>query len=115
MRMIPNASPTAATRTTGDTCFPCPLVGEAEDPGWQADALGLELLDELRADAGGLQLALDAAVLDAELLPGEDVLHDDDVPLHALHLGDRDHLARAVLEPGRVDDQVDGRRDLLAD
>ena len=35
--------------------------------------------------------------------------------LHALHLGDRGAAARAVLEPLEVDDQVERRRDLLAD
>ena len=40
---------------------------------------------------------------------------DDDVALHALDLGDVDDLARAVAHARLVDDQVDGRGDLLAD
>ena len=63
----------------------------------------------------GLQAAHDAALGDAGLLEGEDVLHDDDVALHALDLGDAGDLARAVPQARLVHDEVDGRRDLLAD
>ena len=91
------------------------LEGEAEEAGRQVDALRLELLDELRPDAGRLEAALDLAVDDAGLLEDEHVLHDDDVTFHALDLGDVGDLARAVLEAGLVDDQVHGRGDLLAD
>ena len=45
----------------------------------------------------------------------EDVLEGDDVALHPLHLGDVRDPAGAVLEPGLVHDQVDGRGHLLAD
>ena len=49
-------------------------------------------------------LALDHA----RLLEGEDLLHDDDVALHALHLGDAGDAAGAVLEARLVDDEVHG-------
>ena len=63
----------------------------------------------------GLSSPVDLAVDEAGLLEGEDVLGQDLVVLDAVDLGDVDDLAGAVLEAGRVDDQVDGRRDLLAD
>ena len=50
--------------------------------------------------------------LDLEL---EQLLERDHVGLHPLHLGDRGDAARAVLQPLEVDDQVERRRDLLAD
>ena len=59
--------------------------------------------------------ALDLAVLEAGLDEREDVLGEDLVVLDAVDLGDVDDLALAVLEPGGVDDDVDGRGDLLAD
>ena len=63
----------------------------------------------------GSQLALDLAVDEPGLLEGEDVLGEDLVVLDPVDLGDVDDLARAVVEPGGVDDEVDGRGDLLAD
>ena len=45
----------------------------------------------------------------------EQVLERDDVALHADDLGDVRDVARAVLEPGLVHDQVDRAGDLLAD
>ena len=74
------------------------LVDEAEESGREVDAHDLELLDELRPDAGRLEAALDLAFDDAGLLEDEDVLHDDDVAFHALDLGDVGDLAGAVLE-----------------
>src|SRR5574340_1587096 len=74
--------------SSATSTFRVPSVAEAEQPGRQVDAHHLELLDELGADAGRLQTALDLAVEHAGLLEDEDVLHDDDVTLHALDLGD---------------------------
>ena len=51
----------------------------------------------------------------AGLLEDEDVLDEDLVVLDPVDLGDVDDLAGAVLEAGGVDDEVDGRGDLLAD
>src|SRR3989442_12355066 len=87
----------------------------AEDVRRELDAGGVELRHELRADAGGPQAADDLAVDVAGLLEDEDVLHDDDLAFHALYLGDRHDLARSVLEPGDLDDEVHGGGDLLAD
>ena len=50
----------------------------------------------------------------AGALEQEDVLHRDDVLLHAGDLGDRRHLARAVGHARDLHDDVDGRGDLLA-
>ena len=64
----------------------------------------------------GLEPARDRPVgrdrLDLEL---EDVLELDDVRLHAEHLGDRDDAPRAVLHAVDVHEQVERRRDVLAD
>src|SRR4051812_20871367 len=111
IRTIEPAARAATTRVTGMCVV---LVGEAEDAVREMDAHRLELLDELRPDAGGLQAALDLAVDDAGLLENEHVLHDDGVALHPLYLRDVHDLARAILEAGLVDDQVDRGADLLA-
>src|SRR5262245_47271127 len=95
--------------------LPGRLVAEAEEARRQVDAHDLELLDELRADAGRLQATLDLALGHAGLLEDEHVLHDDDVAFHALDFGDVGDLARAVLEAALMDDQVDCRGHLLAD
>ena len=63
----------------------------------------------------GFEPALDLALDDARLLEHEHVLHDDDITLHALDLGDVDDLARPVLEARLLDDEIDRRGDLLAD
>ena len=63
----------------------------------------------------GLRRPMILPSCDARLLEREHVLHDDDVTLHALDLGDVGDLAGAVLEPVLVDDQVHRGRDLLAD
>src|SRR3990172_4906736 len=111
IRMIEPAASAATTMLKGIARS----EAEAEDAVRQVDAHGLEVLDELRPDAGRLQAALDLPVEDARLLEHEHVLHDDRVALHPLDLGDVDDLAGPVLEAGLVDDEVDGRGDLLAD
>src|SRR5215218_10089442 len=71
----------------------------AEDAHVDAQALALQLVVELRHEAGGHEAATHVAVLgEALLLEGEEVLERDDVPLHARHLGDGANLARAVGE-----------------
>ena len=74
------------------------------------------LLQEGRPQPGRREPTDDRRVglhaLDLEL---EEVLERDHVALHPLHLGDRGHPARAVVEPVELDDQVERRRDLLAD
>ena len=49
------------------------------------------------------------------ILNAEQILERDHVGLHALHLGDRRHPTRAVLQPLEVDDHVESRGHLLAD
>src|SRR3954463_5067540 len=95
--------------------IPPRLVAEAEEVGREVDAHDLELLDELGADAGRLQPTLDLALDDAGLLEHEHVLHDDHVAFHALHFGDVRDPTRSVLQARLVDDEVDGRCDLLTD
>src|SRR5438105_13240527 len=115
-RIATAAAPaTAIVMVSTSVSFLRLLVREAEDVRRHVDAHDLELLDELGADPGGLEATLDLALDDARLLEDEDVLHDDDVAFHALDFGDVGDLPRAVLEPALVDDQVHGRRDLLAD
>src|SRR5215218_1196028 len=116
IRKIAAAATPATASVMGSTVeSPPSSVAEAEEARRQMDTHHLELLDELRADAGRLQATLDLALDDPGLLEDEHVLHDDDVAFHALDLGDVDDLPRAVLEPALLDDQVDGRGDLLAD
>src|SRR5512141_3426713 len=87
-RMASAAAP-ATARIVGFTRALLPsLVREAEEAGWEVDPLDLELLDELGPDPGRLEPALDLALDHAGLLEDEDVLHDDDVALHPLDLGD---------------------------
>ena len=76
-----------------------------------------ELLGELGSHAGGLEVALEVAVLvDAHAeVEQEDVLEGDDVALHALHLGDVGDAAGAVTQAGEVHDEVERRGHLLAD
>ena len=63
------------------------------------------------------ELAAEAALLVAPggEVEGEDVLERDDLALHADDLGDGGDAARAVLEAGLLDDEVEGPGDLLAD
>ena len=83
-----------------------------EDLWAEADAVVGELLGELRADAGGLEVAPEPAVLvDAHAeVEQEDVLEGDDVALHALHLGDVGDAAGAVAEAGELHDAGRGPR-----
>src|SRR5438477_4512355 len=114
-KIAPAATAATASVMTGTVWSPSRSVAEAEEARRQMDAHHLELLDEHGADARGLEAALDLALDDPGLLEDEHVLHDDDVAFHALDLGDVDDLARPVLEPALLDDQVDRGRDLLAD
>ena len=61
--------------------------------------------------AQGVSLRVEAGVV-VELV---DVLHGDDVALHAHHLGQVSDVAGTVLEPRLLHHQVDGAGDLLAD
>ena len=81
-----------------------------------AGAGGDESVDEAGAHAGGHESAEGPAIaVHAVLFELEDVLHGDDVALHALHLGDVGDFARAAGESSGLDDDVDGGRELLAD
>src|SRR4026208_782302 len=113
MRMIDSAAKGATIRLVGFMAGGPDSEREPEDAVREVDAQAVERLDELRADAGRLEVALDRPVDDAGLLPEEHVLHDDDAALHALALGDVGDPARAVLEAGLVDDEVHRRGDLL--
>src|SRR5664279_1577696 len=108
------AAAMAATAMVGISPCSCSEV-EAEEARRQMDAHHLELLDELRADAGRLEATLDLAFDDARLFEDEHVLHDDDIAFHTLDLGDVHDLAGTVLEAALLDDEVHRRGDLLAD
>src|SRR5437016_4532510 len=111
-RMAPAASPAMMKGSVTPGLF---LERRSEDVRRQVNTRRVELLHELRPDACWSQPALDLAFDHGRLLEHEDVLHDDDVALHALHLGDVHDLARAILEAVLVDDEVDSGRDLLSD
>src|SRR5215207_2029223 len=90
--------------------------GGGEQRGRQREAEELELLGGIGSDAGRLQRAQDAIVLVQTVAPeSENLLHADDVLLHADQLGDVGDAAGAVTQARQLDDQVDGRGDLLAD
>src|SRR5215213_6063658 len=90
--------------------------GSGEQRGRQREAEELELLGGIGSDAGRLQSAQDAIVLVQTVAPeSENLLHADDVLLHADQLGDVGDAAGAVTQARQLDDQVDGRGDLLAD
>src|SRR5205085_6191730 len=81
----------------------------------QLHAVLLEPLGEARADARRLELPDDLALLvHAAPLEEENLLHRDDVALHARDLGDGGDAARAVGEARDLYDEVDGRGDLRA-
>src|SRR3954467_2310587 len=116
IRKIAAAATPATASVIGSTVSSSPrLVAEAEEARGQMDPHHLELLDELRSDAGWLQAALDLAFGHPGLLEDEHVLHDDDVAFHALDLGDVDDLPGPVLEPALLDDEVHRRGDLLTE
>src|SRR6476469_3809304 len=111
------AAATAATASvmTGTVWSPSRSVAEAEEARREMDAHHLELLDELGADARGLEAALDLALDDPGLLADEHVLHDDDVAFHALDLGAVADLPGAILQAALLDDEVHRGGHLLAD
>ena len=86
-----------------------------EDAGGQVDAGVEQLVEELGPQAGRLDLADLAAVGRHAGHEAEELLEQDDVALEALHLFDGDDAAGAVRRPLELDDDVDGRGDLLAD
>src|SRR5215471_17194554 len=83
---------------------------------WNLDALGGEVDEEARPDAGRLKVPLHGAVLQR---PGADVLvdllHLQDVAFHAGDFGDAHHAALAVGQARQLDDDADRGRDLAAD
>ena len=62
--------------------------------GWHGDATILQVGQELRANAGGLEVALDGTVLRrAGAIVAEYLLHLDHITFDARHLAHRHHLA----------------------
>src|SRR5450759_4328322 len=79
------------------------------------DSLREDPVQDFRPQAGRLEFRDHLSVRGrALLLQHEDVLHGDDVLLHADDLGDRRHLARAIAQPVQLDDEVDAAAHLLA-
>src|SRR4051794_2413352 len=116
IRKIAAAATPATANVNGSTVrSPSRSVAEAEEARRKMDPHHLELLDELRSNAGRLEAALDLAFDDAGLLEDEDILHHDDVAFHPLDLGDVDDLPGPVLEAALLDDEIDRGGDLLAD
>src|SRR5215469_13151229 len=83
----------------------------------QIDAPVSECVDEPGPQAGAAKRAAEPSVLvDASPeIEAEDVEQRDDIALHPLDLCDVRDPPGAVLEPGLVHDQVDGRGYLLPD
>src|SRR5450759_3328156 len=82
----------------------------------QGNSLREDPVQDFRSEAAGLELGDHLAVgCGALLLQDEDVLHRDDVLLHADDLADRSHLAGAVAKAVQLDDEVDAAAHLLAD
>lgn len=91
-------------------------AGGGEEAVGQLNAADLELLEEARLQAGRHEVTEDLAVaVEAGLLEAEDILRRDGRALNLLHLGDVGDFAAAVAQARLMDDQVDGRRDLLTD
>ena len=80
-------------------------------PWWVSFSMNFGRRPLERSDPAELAVLVEARAV----VEGEQVLQGDDVALHADHLGDVGDAARAVLETGLLDDQVDGAGDLLAD
>src|SRR5678816_811684 len=75
-----------------------------------------EALAALRAHAGGAETARHPALLiEAGALEHEDVLQRDHVAFHSRDLGHLRDVALAVGLTGNLNDQVDGRSDLITD
>src|SRR5438128_7234398 len=99
---------------------PLPTRGSAkiqrrlEDVRRKVDPLRLEPLHRPRSQAGW-DVPPDhlPVVREALLVEAEDVLEDDHAAFHALDFGDVGDLAAAVAEAALVDDDVDGRSNLL--
>src|SRR5215218_1478981 len=102
-----SSTPTAASAATTMVSGSTDLERVSEHARWQVNAVGLELLGGAWPVADRAQMALNLAFTDTGLFEDEDVLEDDHVTFHALDLGDVCDLARAILEPVLVDDQVD--------
>src|SRR5687767_4227591 len=71
-----------------------PLV-DAEDVRRKEDIVLFQLIDELGPDAGRLDSANDLAIFDARLLEGKDILKDNNLALHTLHLRNSNDLSAA--------------------
>src|SRR3954464_12416738 len=73
-------------------------------------------LAALRTNPRGTEMAAHLAVAaERGALEQEDVLHRHHLTFHAGHFGNRGHLAGPVRQTRDLDDEVDGRRGLLAD
>src|SRR5207302_6762187 len=96
------------------THFPGPNRG-LEDAGGEVDAGVDQGVEELRPQPGRLDLADLAAVVRDPGHVAEQLLEQDDVALEALDLLDGDDAADPVRRPLELDDDVDGRGDLLPD
>src|SRR5262245_17051382 len=83
---------------------------------WQIDAVGLQLFQTIRPNAGGAKTAVNIACFVGVLLhEAIDVLHLDLFTLHARDLAEAHDLALAVRQALQLHDDRYGRRDLTAD
>ena len=123
----PSRMPTTATliavataaRNTMSRIIGLPPPGaerfEREEFGLQRDSEVRQAVGELRSDAGRLQTAEEAAVVvDAHAVVEEvEILHHDDVALHAEHLGHLRDATSTVAKSREVYDEIECSRLLL--
>src|SRR5512139_2054198 len=109
------AGSSALRSYAGRLVFMLEHLSLAEHRRRHVDAGEFQLVGELGPDARRLEMSEHLALVgEARLAEHEDVLHGDDVLLHADDLAHRDHAARAVGETRDLDDHVERGADLLA-
>ena len=91
-------------------------LGLFEDLSRQLNAQGIQAFHELGPDAPGNEFSFDRTVFGhPQQFVTKNLLHGDHLPFHADDLVKIHHPAAAVAEAGQLDDNVDGRADLVPD
>ena len=72
------------------------------------DAVLDQFSDELWPQTGGFERPLDDAALNTCLMENEYILHNDRVAFHSLYLGHLRYPSCAILQPAKVNYQLDG-------
>src|SRR6185437_11626096 len=83
--------------------------------GRQKDSGNTKLIEEFWTDVSWLKCANHSAARpNAFFVETENLMHADHVFFHSGNLGNARHLATAIAQPGNLNDDSDGRSDLLA-